>query len=106
MEQTQKPPLTDEQVNAIAEVARAKAEMIHRVYQSHTRWLFWLWLFLVLVFSWPAFAAVSANIESMPIIVLFGSTFMSFLITGGYVFQEVRKLHRRIDGLLNLIGKK
>jgi hypothetical protein len=106
MEETKQQSLTDEQAKAIAEVTRAKAEMIHRAYRSHTRWLFWLWLFLVLVFSWPVFAEFSQHVEPTPIIAFLTCNFMLFIITGAYVFQEVRTLHRRIDGLLNLIEKK
>lgn len=101
-----KPSLTEEQANALADVAREKAEVIHHAYQSHTRWLFWLWLCLVLVFSSVGLCTFSINPESVAGLPTFAITFWLILITGGYVFSETRKLHRRIDGLLNLIDRK
>jgi hypothetical protein len=106
MDETKQQSLTDEQAKAIAEMARLKAEMIHRAYRSHTRRLFWLWLLLVLAFSWIGFAVLWREAESAPSVTAFAVTFWLILITGGYVFQEVRNLHRRIDGLLRLIDSK
>lgn len=106
MEELKQQPLTEEQAKAIAEIARAKAQMIHRAYESHTRWLFWLWLLLVVVISCIGFGVLSEKIESTDSLVAFGLTFWLIIFTGGYVFQEVRTLHRRIDGLLNLTNKK
>ncbi len=101
-----KQPLTEEQAKAIEQSERAKAEMIHRAYRSHTRWLFWLWLILVVFISWSGLNLLSKVKEPSSGFIALGFTFWLILFTGGYVFQEVRKVHRRIDGLLNLIDKK
>jgi hypothetical protein len=106
MDETKQTSMTEEQAKAITELARAKAEMIQRAYRSHTRWLFWLWLLLVFAFSGIGFAFLSKDMESFPSLAVFAITFWLILFRGGYVYQEVHKLHLRIDGLLHLIDEK
>ena len=67
----------------------------------HTKNLFGLWLLLVLGVSVPIFVMALREPFSLllPISILF---VLLILFTGAYVFQEVARVHRRIDAILNL----
>jgi len=68
----------------------------------HTKYLFGLWFLLVLGVSVPIFVMVLREPFSplLPISILF---VLLIVFTGAYVFQEVARVHRRIDAILKLL---
>jgi hypothetical protein len=98
--------LTDDQAKTLAEVERARAVRIHRAYRSHTRGLFLLWLILVNLIFAVAFSMTTHGDHDEPGIWVLVVTFWLMMITGGYIFQEIKRVHQRIDGILNMMEKK
>ena len=68
----------------------------------HTKNLFGLWLLLVLGVSVSIFVMLVDEQFSLllPLSILF---VLLIVFTGAYVFQEVARLHRRIDAILRLL---
>jgi hypothetical protein len=70
--------------------------------RSHTKNLFGLWFLLVIGICVPIFATLLGEEISVLLPI---STLLILLVvlTGAYVFQEVARVHRRIDAVLRLI---
>ena len=69
-----------------------------------TKMLFGLWLILVLILLVLS-AAVAGEDRTGHSQFLIGVMFWMVIITGAYTFQEVRRLHKRIDAIRRLEEK-
>jgi len=96
--------------------AHPNAEALLQRQQRHQRWLrdasrchtknlFGLWFLLVIGICVPIFATFLHEGFSLlvPISILL---ILLVVLTGAYVFQEVARVHRRIDALLKLFEEE
>ncbi len=94
----------------------AKAKVVLQEQQSHEQWLrdagrphtknlFGLWLLLIIGICVLIFATFLH--EGFSLLVSVSMMLMLLvLVTGAYVFQEVARVHRRIDAILKLLERE
>jgi predicted ABC-type exoprotein transport system permease subunit len=89
-------------VEALLQREQQVRQWLQDARRSHTKNLFGLWLLLVIGICVPIFPAVFRGEFSqlLPICILFAGL---VVITGAYTFQEVARLHRRIDAIVKLL---
>jgi hypothetical protein len=96
----------DEEVQAKAEALLEEQQRHQRwlrdASRSHTKTLFGLWFLLVIGICVPIFATFLR--EGFSLLVPISSLLILLVVvTGAYVFQEVARVHRRIDAILKLL---
>ena len=93
-------PQTD--VEALLRGTERRQHWLRDARRFHTKNLFGLWLLLVLGVSVAIFVILVREQFSLllPISILL---VLLIVFTGAYVFQEVARVHRRIDAILSLL---
>jgi len=99
----------DDQRQAAAEVLLRGTERhlqwLRDARRCHTKNLFGLWLLLVLGVSAMVFACLVG--EEFSLLVPVSTLFVLLVVlTGAYVFQEVARVHKRIDAILGLLEEQ
>lgn len=92
-------------VEALLRSAETQEQWLRDARRFHTKNLFGLWLLLVLAVSVALCVMFTSEGFSL-LIPITGLLVFLVLLTGAYVFQEVARLHRRIDAVLRLIEKE
>ena len=113
-----KPNLTGARDNAKngADLKNLEAEAVLRATERHQRWvqdagrfhtklLFCVWLLPVMGFGGALLAAVFRE-PSAVLLVTALILLALILLTGAYVFQEVARVHKRIDAILKLLEER
>jgi hypothetical protein len=91
-----------QKTEALLQRQQRRQQWLREASRFHTKNLFGLWFLTVLAICVPVFAALLHEEFSLvgPISILL---VLLVVLTGAYVFQEVARIHRRIDALLKLL---
>jgi hypothetical protein len=92
-------------VDALLGGAERHQQWLRDARRFHTKNLFGLWLLLVVGVSFPLFVMLMREEFSL-LVPVSGLLVFLVVLTGAYVFQEVARLHRRIDAVLKLIEEE
>jgi hypothetical protein len=92
-------------VDALLRSAERHQQWLRDARRFHTKNLFGLWLLLVVGVSVPIFVMFMREEFSL-LVPVSGLLVFLVVLTGAYVFQEVARLHRRIDAVLKLIEEE
>ena len=94
----------ESEADLLAHEAECKHKLVLEADRPFTKMLFGLWLLLTTGLLIAA-AAVLGEDRSGHSQFLVGIMFWMVIITGAYIFQEVRRLHKRIDAIRKLSEK-
>jgi predicted ABC-type exoprotein transport system permease subunit len=95
-------------VEALLQREQRLQQWLQDARRSHTKNLFGLWLLLVLLvigMCVPIFVEVLREEFSLLALIFFLYAGL-VVLTGAYTFQEVARIHRRIDAILKLLEER
>ena len=92
-------------VDALLRGSERHQQWLRDARRFHTKNLFGLWLLIVLGVSVMIFLMLMREEFSL-LVPVSGLLVFLVVVTGAYVFQEVARLHRRIDAVLKLMEKE
>jgi len=89
-------------VDALLGATERHRQWVRDAHRFHSKHLFRLWLLLVLALCRQFFVMLTRE-DLLLLLSISSLLLLLILVTGAYVFQEVAKVHRRIDAILRLL---
>jgi len=89
-------------VEALLQMEQMRQQWLRDASRFHTKNLFGLWLLLIIGICMSIFVVLLREPFTLlfPISILF---LLQVVFTGAYVFQEVARIHKRMDAILKLL---